>query len=123
MDYKTTVGIEVHAEVKTNTKMFSDSLNGYGESVNGNINIIDLGYPGALPTVNMGVIEKALRAALVLNCDINKRMHFDRKNYFYPDLPKGYQITQARTPIGINGWVEIEVDGNTKKIGIHDIHI
>ncbi len=123
MDYKTTVGIEIHCELKTNTKMFSHGINGYGATANSNITAIDLGYPGSLPLLNRSAILLALRAALVLNCTINKHMHFDRKNYFYPDLPKGYQITQARTPIGINGYVEIEVDGNTKKIGIHDIHI
>lgn len=122
-DYKVTVGMEVHAELKTNTKIFSDSLNGYSNMANTNVNVVDLGYPGTLPTLNEEVVKKAIKAATVLNCEINKKMHFDRKNYFYPDLPKGYQITQARTPIGINGYVEIEVDGNLKKIGIHDIHI
>ena len=122
-NYKPTVGIEVHAELKTNTKIFSDSLNGYANIANTNVNVVDLGYPGTLPTLNEEVLNKALKAAIILNCDINKNMHFDRKNYFYPDLPKGYQITQARTPIGINGYVEINVDGVLKKIGIHDIHI
>jgi len=122
-DYKVTVGMEVHAELKTNTKIFSDSLNGYSNMGNTNVNVVDLGYPGTLPTLNEEVVKKAIKAAIVLNCKINKKMHFDRKNYFYPDLPKGYQITQARTPIGVNGYVEIEVDGNIKKIGIHDIHI
>jgi aspartyl-tRNA(Asn)/glutamyl-tRNA(Gln) amidotransferase subunit B len=122
-DYKTTIGIEVHAELKSNTKMFSSSKNDFKTRPNSNISVIDLGYPGTLPLVNKGAVELALKAALLLNCKINKRMHFDRKNYFYPDLPKGYQITQARTPIGVDGYVEIEVDGVTKKIGIHDIHI
>lgn len=123
MNYKTTIGIEIHCELKTKTKMFSHSLNGYGTTANSNISLIDLAYPGTLPILNKGAIMLALRAALVLNCKINKHMHFDRKNYFYPDLPKGYQITQARTPIGVNGYVEIEVNGTKKKIGIHDIHI
>ena len=122
-EYKKTVGIEVHCELKTNTKMFSSAVNGYGESANSNITLIDLGYPGTLPTINDGAVTLALRAAIALNCEINQEMYFDRKNYFYPDLPKGYQITQARTPIGVNGYVEIEVDGVKKKIGIHDIHI
>jgi len=122
-DYKVTVGIEVHAELKTNTKIFSSSLNGYANMANINVNVIDLGYPGTLPTINKEVINKGVIAATVLNCDISKKMHFDRKNYFYPDLPKGYQITQARTPIGVNGYVEIDVDGVKKKIRIHDIHI
>lgn len=122
-EYKTTVGIEVHCELKTNTKMFSDSINGYGVVANSNINLIDFAYPGVLPTINKKAVELALRAALALNCKINKEMFFDRKNYFYPDLPKGYQITQARSPIGVNGYVEIVVNGVKKKIGIHDIHI
>lgn len=121
--YKPTVGIEVHAELKTNTKIFSDSLNGYAPLANTNVNVIDLGYPGTLPTLNEEVIKKAIKAATILNCKINKVMHFDRKNYFYPDLPKGYQITQARTPIGVDGYIEINVDGVLKKIRIHDIHI
>ncbi len=122
-NYKPTVGIEVHAELKTVTKIFSNSVNGYANIANTNVNVVDLGYPGVLPTLNKEVVNKALTAALILNCKINKKMHFDRKNYFYPDLPKGYQITQARTPIGVDGYVEIEVDGKLKKIGIHDIHI
>jgi len=122
-NYKETVGIEVHAELKTNTKIFSNSINGYASMANTNVNVVDLAYPGTLPTLNKEVINKALKAALILNCEINKEMHFDRKNYFYPDLPKGYQITQSRTPIGVNGYVEIDIDGVKKKIGIHDIHI
>ena len=86
-------------------------------------NVIDLGYPGTLPTMNEEVIHLGLRAALVLNCEINKHMHFDRKNYFYPDNPKNYQITQNRTPIGVNGYVEIDTENGKKKIRIHDIHI
>ena len=122
-EYRTTVGIEVHAELKTKTKMFSNSANHYGASSNTNMNLIDFGYPGTLPQVNRYGVELGIRAGLVLNCQINHHMHFDRKNYFYPDLPKGYQITQARTPIGVHGYVEIEDDGEIKKIGIHDIHL
>ncbi len=122
-DYKKTIGIEIHTELKTKTKIFSNSINGYGKTANSNVNVIDLGYPGTLPTLNMEVIRLALKAALLLNCEINKEMHFDRKNYFYPDNPKNYQITQFETPIGVNGYVEIEVNGEKKKIRIHDIHI
>lgn len=122
-DYKKTIGIEVHCELKTNTKMFSTSTNGYQTIANKNICAIDLAYPGTLPVVNKYAVELALKAALLLNCKINKTMHFDRKNYFYPDLPKGYQITQARTPIGVDGYVEIDINGVKKQIGIHDIHI
>lgn len=122
-DYKKTIGIEVHCELKTKTKMFSDSINGYGTTANSNINLVDFAYPGTLPTINIEAVNQALKAALALNCTINKRMFFDRKNYFYPDLPKGYQITQARNPIGIDGYVEINVNNVKKKIRIHDIHI
>lgn len=122
-DYKKTIGIEIHCELNSNTKIFSNSINGYGKTANSNVNVVDLGYPGTLPTLNMEVIRLALKAALILNCEINKEMHFDRKNYFYPDNPKNYQITQLETPIGVNGWVEIEVNGEKKKIRISDIHI
>lgn len=122
-NYKTTVGIEVHCELKTNSKMFTDSINNYGGMANVNISEIDFALPGTLPCINAYGIELGLKAALALNCTINKKVIFDRKNYFYPDLPKGYQITQARNPIGVGGYVEIEVDGVKKRIGIHDIHI
>ena len=103
--------------------MFTDSLNNYGGVANININEIDFALPGTLPCVNQYGIDLGIKAAIALNCTINKKVVFDRKNYFYPDLPKGYQITQARNPIGVNGYVEIEVDGIKKKIGIHDIHL
>ena len=119
-NYTPTIGIEVHVEVLTNTKIFSKSINGYSDSVNKNVNVIDLGYPGTLPRVNKEVVHKALKAALGLNCSINKVMHFDRKCYYYPDLPKGYQITQSRTPIGINGKLKIDED---RYIEIEEMHI
>ncbi len=122
-NYQTTVGIEIHCELKTKSKMFSPSANGYTKDANQHINEVDFAYPGVLPTINENAVRLALRAALLLNCRINKTMYFDRKNYFYPDLPKGYQITQARTPIGVAGYLEIEVGEETKRIGIHDIHI
>ncbi|MDD4298359.1 MAG: Asp-tRNA(Asn)/Glu-tRNA(Gln) amidotransferase subunit GatB [Bacilli bacterium] len=118
-----TIGIEVHAELRTKTKAFSTSQNIYGEVANSKTNVSDLGYPGTLPTLNVEVLNLAIKAALVLNCSIAPKIHFDRKNYFYPDLPKGYQITQAATPIGYNGYVEIEVDGKKKKIDIERLHI
>lgn len=121
--YVPTIGIEVHVELKTNTKIFSPSKNSYDECVNVNINEIDLAYPGVLPTVNSEVVEKALKASLALNCLINKKMHFDRKNYYYPDLPKGYQITQNKTPIGYDGYVLINTNDGVKKIEIERIHM
>ena len=120
---KPTIGIEVHVELKSMAKVFSMSKNNFNDEANTNINVIDLGYPGVLPRLNKGVIESALKACLAFNCKINQEMHFDRKNYFYPDLPKGYQITQQDTPIGYDGFVEIEVDGNKKKIYLERIHI
>ena len=121
--YIPTIGVEVHVELKTKTKIFSNSINGYGEMANSLTNVIDLGYPGTLPTLNEEVITLAIKAATILNCKIRREMHFDRKNYFYPDNPKNYQITQARTPIGYDGYVEIEVDGEKKKIYIEEMHI
>lgn len=118
-----TIGIEVHVELKSDSKVFSDSQNEYSNNPNIFVNVIDLGYPGTLPKLNKKVIDMALSAALAFNCKINQTMHFDRKNYFYPDLPKGYQITQSATPIGYDGYVEINVNGNIKKIGIERIHI
>lgn len=122
-NYTKTIGIEVHTELKTKEKIFSNSLNRSGDTANTNINEIDLGYPGTLPTLNKEVIDLAIIAATVLNCTITKKMHFDRKNYFYPDNPKNFQITQSRTPIGTNGYVMINVDGTEKRIDILEMHI
>ena len=121
--YKKTIGLEVHVELKTNSKFFSSSLNNYNSLPNHNVNYIDLAYPGTLPTINKEAINQGIRAALLLNAEISKEMHFDRKNYFYPDIPKNYQITQNDTPIGKNGYIEIEINGEKKKIRIHDIHL
>lgn len=122
-EFTPTIGIEVHVEIKSKSKLFSSSANTYGMATNTAVNVIDLGYPGTLPTVNKEIVRQGVRAAHILNCDITRKMHFDRKNYFYPDNPKNYQITQNRTPIGINGYVEIEVDGISKKIEIEELHI
>ena len=120
---KPTIGIEVHVELKSMAKVFSLSKNNFSDEANTNINVIDLGYPGVLPKLNKGVIDLALKASLAFNCQINRLMHFDRKNYFYPDLPKGYQITQQDTPIGYDGYVEVEVNGNKEKVYLERIHI
>ena len=122
-NYIPTIGVEVHVELKTKTKIFSNSTNGYGEMANSLTNVVDLGYPGTLPTLNEEVLNLAIKAATVLNCKIRREIHFDRKNYFYPDNPKNYQITQSRTPIGYDGYVEIEVNGLKKKIEIEEMHI
>ena len=122
-NYKKTIGIEVHVELKTQEKLFSPSKNLYGTMANTNANIIDLGYPGVLPTLNKEAVDLAIRAAYVLNCKIRRKMHFDRKNYFYDDNPKNFQITQERTPIGYDGYVEIDDNGVKKKIEILEMHI
>lgn len=122
-NYKPTIGIEIHLELKTNKKVFSPSKNNYNSGVNQNINEIDLAYPGTLPILNEEVVNQAIRACFGLNMNISRIMHFDRKNYFYPDLTKGYQITQAKTPIGYDGFIEIETEEGKKKIGIERIHI
>lgn len=123
-NFKTTIGIEVHIVVDTKTKMFSSSRSSHDQLPNTLINEIDLGLPGILPSVNKKVVEKAIVLAKNLNMDICKNIRFDRKNYFYQDLPKGYQITQQFYPIGTNGFVDITLeDGSTKRIDIERIHI
>lgn len=123
MNYETVIGLEVHVELKTESKMFSPSAAHFGAEPNTNTNVIDFGYPGVLPKMNRRGIEFAIKAALALNCTINPVQHFDRKNYFYPDNPKAYQTTQLWQPIGENGWIDIEVNGETKRIGIERLHL
>ncbi|MGM9967822.1 MULTISPECIES: Asp-tRNA(Asn)/Glu-tRNA(Gln) amidotransferase subunit GatB [unclassified Rummeliibacillus] len=123
MNYETVIGLEVHVELKTKSKIFSPSPNQFGSEPNTNTSVIDLGYPGVLPVVNKEVVNYGMRAALALNMHINQHTKFDRKNYFYPDNPKAYQISQFDKPIGENGWIEIEVNGEKKRIGITRIHM
>ena len=121
--YKVTIGLEVHCEVKTNSKNFSSARNTYSEYPNENIDTVDIGLPGILPVANKDAFRKSLMMALALNCQTPDIVMFDRKNYYYPDLPKGYQITQMEKPVGINGYVMINVNGEDIKVGIHDIHL
>src|SRR3954469_19186011 len=122
--YIPTIGIETHVQLKTKTKLFSAVGNDASEAPpNTLISHIDAGFPGALPTLNEMALELAVRAAFALNTKPEKFSKFDRKHYFYPDLPKGYQITQYDEPIVVGGSVEIEVDGQTKKIGITRAHL
>jgi len=121
--YKVTIGLEVHCEVKTNSKNFSSSRNTYSEYPNENIDTVDIGLPGILPVANKEAFRKSLMMALALNCKTPDVVMFDRKNYYYPDLPKGYQITQMEKPVGVDGYVMINVNGRDLKIGIHDIHL
>ncbi len=121
--YKVTIGLEVHCEVKTNSKNFSSARNTYSEYPNENVDTVDIGLPGILPVANKEAFRKSLMMALALNCKTPDVVMFDRKNYYYPDLPKGYQITQIEKPVGVGGYVMINVNGEDKKIGIHDIHL
>ncbi|WJV18559.1 Asp-tRNA(Asn)/Glu-tRNA(Gln) amidotransferase subunit GatB [Rossellomorea marisflavi] len=123
MNFETIIGLEVHVELKTDSKMFSPAPNHFGADPNTNTNVIDLGYPGVLPVVNKRAIEFGMKAAMALNCEIATDTKFDRKNYFYPDNPKAYQISQFDKPIGENGWIEIEVNGEKKRIGITRLHL
>ncbi|WP_277586338.1 Asp-tRNA(Asn)/Glu-tRNA(Gln) amidotransferase subunit GatB [Psychrobacillus antarcticus] len=123
MNFETVIGLEVHVELKTNSKIFSSAPNHFGAEPNTNTTVIDLGYPGVLPVLNKNVVDFAMRAALALNMEIEQNTKFDRKNYFYPDNPKAYQISQFDKPIGKNGWVEIEVNGEKKRIGITRLHM
>lgn len=123
MEFETVIGLEVHVELKTESKIFSSSPNHFGAAPNSNTSVIDLGYPGVLPVVNKKAVDYSLKAAMALNCQIAPITKFDRKNYFYPDNPKAYQISQFDQPIGEHGWIDIEVDGKTKRIGITRIHM
>ncbi|MUV38607.1 Asparaginyl-tRNA synthase (glutamine-hydrolyzing) [Lentibacillus sp. JNUCC-1] len=123
MNFETIIGLEVHVELKTDSKIFSSSPNAFGDQPNSNVNPIDLGYPGTLPVLNEEAVNFAMKAAMALNCDIATDTKFDRKNYFYPDNPKAYQISQFDKPIGENGWIEIEVGGRKKRIGITRLHL
>ena len=115
MNFETVIGLEVHVELNTNSKIFSPAPAHFGAGPNENTNIVDWSFPGVLPVMNKGVIESGIKAALALNMDIHQNMHFDRKNYFYPDNPKAYQILQFDEPIGYNGSIEIELEDGTKK--------
>ena len=124
MNFETVIGLEVHVELNTNSKIFSPTSAHFGNEQNTNTNVIDWSFPGVLPVLNKGVVDAGIKAALALNMDIHQHMHFDRKNYFYPDNPKAYQISQFDEPIGYNGWIEVQLeDGTTKKIGIERAHL
>lgn len=117
------IGLEMHAEMNSTTKVFSPGENAYNDISNAHVNKIDIALPGILPLVNMECIERAIEMALILNCKLPEYFIFDRKNYYYPDLPKGYQITQFHNPIGTNGKINIMVGDKEKTIDILDIHL
>lgn len=123
MDFETVIGLEVHAQMLTNTKIFCSCSTTFGGSPNSHACPVCLGMPGVLPVLNKRVVEFAMKMALATNCTINPSNVFARKNYFYPDLPKGYQISQYAYPIAEHGHVWLEVEGQKKKIGITRIHM
>ena len=121
--YKAVIGLEMHCELKSNSKVFSSARNSYNEIANDNVRPVDMAFPGTLPVVNKECIRKALLMSMVLGCKQPEYMYFDRKNYYYPDLPKGFQITQMHDPVGVDGSITIECDGYDKEVLIHDIHL
>ena len=123
MSWEIVMGLEVHAELSTESKIFCGCSTEFGAEPNTHVCLGCAGFPGTLPVLNKAVIEYAMRAGLALNCDITKVNRFDRKNYFYPDLPGAYQISQLFAPICRNGSLEIEVNGEKRQIGIHQIHM
>lgn len=123
MAYKTIVGLEIHVELATKTKAFCSCENAYGGEPNSRVCPVCLGLPGALPVLSKEVVDAAIMASLALNCEITREGGFDRKNYFYPDLTKGYQITQNTAPIGQRGHVDLEVEGQARQVGIRQVQI
>lgn len=123
MAYKAVIGLEFHCEMKSNTKVFSNARNSFSKVANENVAPLDMAFPGTLPVVNKTCVKKALMMSMILNCKQPEFMEFDRKNYYYPDLPKGYQLTQFFNPVGVDGKIEIDVNGTKKEVLIHDIHL
>lgn len=124
--YKVLIGLEMHCEIsKTNTKVFSSARNSYDDTPNTNIRPVDMAFPGTLPVVNKEAVRKALMASIILNCKQPEYIYFERKNYYYPDLPKGFQITQETkpAPVGIYGELTYEVGEETKTIRVNNIHL
>ncbi len=121
--YEVVIGVEVHAQLRTKSKMFCGCSTAFGRSPNSQTCPVCLGLPGSLPVINKAAVEMAVRAGLALNCTIGAQNRFARKNYFYPDLPKGYQISQYEAPICEHGWMEIAVGGTTKRVRIRRAHL
>ncbi|MEM6650937.1 MAG: Asp-tRNA(Asn)/Glu-tRNA(Gln) amidotransferase GatCAB subunit B, partial [Pseudomonadota bacterium] len=123
-DWEVVIGLEVHAQVTSETKLFSGASATYGAGPNENVSLVDAAMPGMLPVINQYCVEQAVRTGLGLNAEIHKWSRFDRKNYFYPDLPQGYQISQYKDPIVGEGEIEVELDeGETITIGIERLHL
>ncbi len=123
MDYEAVIGLEIHSELKTNTKIFCGCATTFGAEQNTHVCPVCLGLPGVLPTINRRVVEFAIKAGLATNCTINQYSKFDRKNYYYPDLPKNWQTSQYELPIAEHGWVDIDVDGQKKRVRLTRIHM
>ncbi len=123
MDYEPVIGLEVHAQLLTETKIFCSCSTRFGAKPNSQVCPICLGMPGVLPVLNEKALEYAIRAAIAANCEVSNKSRFARKNYFYPDLPKGYQISQYEEPLSSSGWLEIETNGSRRRIGITRIHL
>ena len=123
MEYQAVIGLEVHAELSTQTKIYCNCKNAFGLEVNSQVCPICMGMPGTLPKLNEKVVDYAIKMGHALHCTINGVCKQDRKNYFYPDLPKAYQISQAEVPLCENGYLDVLVDGDVKRIGVTRIHI
>src|ERR1700760_1158052 len=121
--YEPVIGLEVHVQLLTATKAFCGCANRFGSAPNTNICPVCLGLPGSLPVLNAKAVDFAVSASLALNCEVRERSIFARKNYFYPDLPKGYQISQFDQPLAEHGWIEINSGAGKKKIGITRLHM
>jgi len=122
--YQTFIGLEVHIHLITESKVFCGCKNVFGSEPNTNVCPVCMGYPGVLPSLNKEAVKKAYQVAMALNCHLNEKAVFERKNYFYPDMPKNYQISQFEFPFGIDGYFDLELaDGSTRKIRIHDVHL
>ncbi|MEQ1354250.1 MAG: Asp-tRNA(Asn)/Glu-tRNA(Gln) amidotransferase GatCAB subunit B, partial [Candidatus Acidiferrum sp.] len=121
--YEPVIGLEVHVQLLTATKIFCGCANRFGDVPNSNVCPVCLGLPGSLPVLNRRAVEMATLASLAIHCTVHEHSRFARKNYFYPDLPKGYQISQYELPLATGGWIEIDLDGVRKRIGVTRLHL